>query len=69
MPWDCSDTQGQSPSTRSGVYNLYLDKPYQAYCDMETNGGGWTVRTHIFYFYFKPHLVYATEDIIFLNVV
>ena len=39
---DCSDILNQGYST-SGVYEIFQPEMTHVYCDMETDGGGWTV--------------------------
>ncbi|XP_076615169.1 microfibril-associated glycoprotein 4-like isoform X2 [Chaetodon auriga] len=46
LPVDCSDIQKEDTSRRSGVYTIYPlgeRSAVQVYCDMQSEGGGWTV--------------------------
>ncbi|XP_063338330.1 microfibril-associated glycoprotein 4-like [Pelmatolapia mariae] len=46
QPRDCSDIRRQDKSQSSGVYTIYPlgeRSAVQVYCDMDSEGGGWTV--------------------------
>eukprot|EP00057_Strongylocentrotus_purpuratus_P021082 XP_011675556.1 PREDICTED: ficolin-2-like [Strongylocentrotus purpuratus] len=47
LPCDCAEIQTGGLSLLSGVYSIYpdgvVDDPLLVYCDMETDGGRWTV--------------------------
>ncbi|XP_041463842.1 fibrinogen C domain-containing protein 1-like [Lytechinus variegatus] len=42
QPTDCADIQARGANV-SGVYAIYPGKQTNVYCDMETDGGNWTV--------------------------
>ncbi|MFW0837853.1 MAG: DUF2341 domain-containing protein [Candidatus Komeilibacteria bacterium] len=42
----CADQLAKNPGSKSGVYTIdpgYGVDPFDVYCDMETDGGGWTM--------------------------
>ncbi len=44
LTWDCSDMLVRNPDAVSGIYDIYPSGQYhRAYCDMDTQSGGWTV--------------------------
>ena len=49
LPRDCADVQTKG-SRYSGLYTVYpegLEEGVEVFCDLNTEGGGWTVRREI----------------------
>lgn len=48
LPVDCDDIHRHDNKAPSGVYTIYPGgptSPLKVHCDMDTEGGGWTVST------------------------
>ena len=69
LPLDCHDIYKANNWATSGVYTIYPvddDTPVKVYCDMDTDGGKWTVRilyylTGCLYLYFTAMWSYIMQ--------
>lgn len=55
LPRDCYEVQ-QQVQNKSGIYRIrlrYSSKPIFAFCDMETEEGGWTVKSKLCFIFLR----------------
>lgn len=66
IPNDCTSLHNMNCGLPSGLYTIKIPflNHVTVFCDMEKDGGGWTVRTFYIFLYIPNAKILKTDDII-----